>query len=246
MDKSKRHTIHSEQITVINSTAGHRRMRMIMIPIVLLLLPLLSAGFTYYYFGNDERELKRTISDLEREIEGLTNELEQAEQLYANARVESEVDKYAIEDLRQEIVGWSDKHSQQDEKLQFYQSLMDPDPTSRGLYIESLEINATAEEDFYNFSILLAQRSSNHRRLTGSVSIELLSEKNSDGIQTISLRELTEGEDRLLFGFKFFQQLDGSVKLPKDFIPGQIKLVVQIKGSSPRRIEEYLDWVVQS
>ena len=219
---------------------------MFLVPAFILILPLLSAAFTYHYFGTEERELQRVIIDLESEIQGLTKDLADAKQMYANAQVESEVDKYAIEDLRKEIVGWSDRYSQQDEKLQFYQSLMDPDPSNRGVYIESVKIGKTAEKHFYTFSILLAQKSSNHRKVTGSVTVELLSDKNSDGIQSISLRELTDGEDRLSFGFKFFQELDGSVKIPDDFVPGQIKLVVRIKGSPSRKIEKYLDWIVQS
>lgn len=246
METIKKHKIHQERSFVVRRTESGRRARLLIIPFAILLLPLLASFATYYHFGSEERELARHIYDLEAELANVENQLNLAEQMRANAEVASEVDQYAIEELRRELVVWSNKFGQQEETIKFYQSLMDPNPTNSGVYLESVEIDPTDEENVFNYKILVAQKSSNHRRVNGSVQLDLISKKNSDGIQTISLKELTEDADDLTLGFKFFQQFDGNFRLPAGFEPGQLKLVVRIQGNSAAQFEELVDWAVRS
>ena len=234
----ERHSVHL--------TGMAMRARFILICAAIVLLPLLAGFATYYFFGAEERKFQRRISELDSEVAVLRSELAQVEQLKVNAEVASEVDKQAIEDLRKDLVSWSEKYSQQTEKVNFYQSLMDPSPSNSGVYIESAAILATDDERIFDYKILVAQRSSEHRRVSGSIQLELISIKNSDDVQNLSLNELTSEVDKLKLQFRFFQQLDGSLRLPDGFNPGQIKLVVEIMGDSGVRFEEYIDWTVRS
>ena len=241
----KKRSIHQEHVHVVRQTELARRVRLVLIPAVIVLLPLLAGLLTHHLFGKEERALAQHINTLDDEVAELRSDLDRAEQMRANAEVASEVDQQAIEDLRKELVSWSEKYGQQEEKVKFYQSLMDPNPTNSGVYLESIEITATKEEGLFDYKILLAQRASNHARITGSVQLELLSKKNSDGIQSISLNKLTGELDEFSLEFKFFQQFDGSLRVPVGFDPDQIKLVVKTTGNSSTQFEELVDWVVQ-
>lgn len=244
--ETKKSNIQQEHVRVVRETERARRVRQLLIPAIVVLLPLMAGLVTYYFFGSEERELLRHIAELDEEVAELRFGLGHAEQMRTNAEIASEVDQQAMEDLRKELVAWSEKYSQQAEKVKFYQSLMDPNPTNSGVYLESVEIVATNEEGLFDYKILLAQRSSNHRRVTGSVQLDLVSKKNSDGIQSISLIDLTDEQDELTFGFKFFHQFDGSLKVPVGFNPDQIRLVVKITGDSAAQFEEFVDWTVRS
>lgn len=246
LEPAKKHSIHQQQSFVVRQTAASRRLRLLGIVLVVVLLPSLSGLLTYYYFGSEERELSETIRLQQAELKGLSEQLDYAEQMRANADIASEVDQLAMEELRKELVFWGEQYGQLEEKIKFYQSLMDPNPTNSGIFVESVEIEPTKEDGRFNYRIVVAQRSSNHNRVNGSVDINLISEKNSDGIQSISLKELTGEQDQLTLGFKFFQQFDGSLNVPPGFSPEKLRVVVKIKGNSSAQLEEIIDWAVRS
>jgi hypothetical protein len=246
VETTKRHKIHEERLVVVSNTGTNRLVKRILIPLSFVILPAIASLTTYIYFGTEERALEQHINEQETELNDLLQKLDHTEQMRVNAQVDSEVDRQAIEGLRKELVTWANRYGQQEEKIQFYQSLMDPNTTNSGVYIESVEIEPTAEERLFNYRILLAQRSSDHSRVNGLVNVELISGENSDGIQTIPLKELTGEPNDLTLGFKFFQQFDGRFKLPEGFEPGQIKLVVTVNGNASARLEEVISWPVRS
>ena len=47
------------------------------------------------------------------------------------------------------------------------------------------------------------------------------------------------------FKFRYFQDVEGEINVPGDFIPEQIEVIAQSKGRKATRLEKRFDWKVQ-
>ena len=234
--------IHYEKAYVVRVSRTQRVLRVAGVLFLLLGLPLTSYLATSYYLGEKARQLTAQVDQQNVLMVELSRQIETLEQRAANAEMASEIDRNSMEQLRQEILQ-SEEHIQTlGQQISFYQSLMDPSPQQRGVYLESLDIKPANAQGEYQYNIIVAQRSSNHQRVSGHLNIQLIGGPEGELGQTISLAELTEDQDRLPLGFKFFQQLDGSIRLPEGFVPARVRVVVQIDGDSAPRVDETYEW----
>jgi len=234
--------IHYEKAYVVRLSRAQRILRVAGVLFLLLVLPATSYLATSYYLGKEARVLTRQVKQQNTLMTELRRQIGALEQRAANAEMASEIDRNSMEQLRQEILQ-SDKHIELlGQQIGFYQSLMDPSPQQRGVYLESFDIKPANSEGEYLYNIIIAQRSSNHQRVSGHLNLHLIGGREGEVGQIISLTELTEDQDRLPLGFKFFQQLDGSIRLPEGFVPARVRVVVQIDGNSTPRVDETYDW----
>lgn len=234
--------IHYEKAYVVRVSRTQRVLRIAGVLFLLLGLPMTSYLATSYYLGENTRQLTAQVEQQNALMFDLRRQIEALEQRAANAEMASEIDRNSMEQLRQEILQ-SEEHIQSlEQQVGFYQSLMDSNPQQRGVYLESLEIKPANADGEYQYNIIVAQRSSNHQRVSGHLNLQLIGDAEGELGQTISLAELTENQDSLPLGFRFFQQLDGSIRLPAGFVPVRVRVVVQIDGDSAPRVDETYEW----
>jgi len=234
--------IHYEKAYVVRVSRTQRILRAFGVLFLLVLLPAATFLTTNYYLGIESRKLAAQLDQQNLLLVELRRQIGEVEQKAANAEMASEIDRNSMEQLRQEILQSEEQIQLLDQQISFYQSLMDPSPQQRGVYLESLDIKPATSEGEYQYNIIVAQRSSNHQRVSGYVNLQLIGANEGELSQTISLAELTEGQDTLPLGFKFFQQLDGNIRLPEGFIPARVRVVVQINGDNVPRVDETYEW----
>ena len=234
--------IHYEKAYVVRVSRTQRVLRAVGVLFLLFVLPATTYLATNYYLGIESRKLAVQLDQQNLLLVELRRQIGQVEQKAANAEMASEIDRNSMEQLRQEILQSEEQIQMLGQQISFYQSLMDPSPQQRGVYLESLDIKPANAQGEYQYNIIVAQRSSNHQRVSGYVNLQLLGASEGEVSQTISLAELTEDQDTLPLGFKFFQQLDGNIRLPEGFIPSRVRVVVQINGDNAPRVYETYEW----
>ncbi len=234
--------IHFEKAYVVRVSRMQRILKVVGVLFLLFVLPAASFLATSYYLGQETRQLSAQVDQQNLLMAELRNQIGELEQKAANAEMASEIDRNSMEQLRQEIVKAQERNQSLNQQISFYQSLMDPNPQQRGVYLETLDIKPANAEGEYQYNIIVAQRSSNHQRVSGYLNLQVIGGGEGELGQTISLAELTEDQDRLPLGFKFFQQLDGSIRLPEGFVPSRVRVVVQINGDSAPRVDETYEW----
>lgn len=234
--------IHFEKAYVVRVNRAQRAWRVAGILGLLVFFPLAAYLGISWYLGQENRELNSQVDRQAELIAALRAEVLNLEQLAANADLASEVDKNSLEQMRLEMVQSQERIELLGEQIRFYQSLMDPNPEKGGVYIETVDIEPSDAEGAYKYNIVVAQRSSNHRRVQGNMDLQLISEGKGDARQIFSLGELTESVDSLSLGFKFFQQLDGDFKLPEGFIPTKVRVTVRLDGDASPRVDETYVW----
>ena len=238
----KPNKIHFEQAYVVRINKRRRKWLVFGILLLVISVPLLTHYGTLWYAVDENRQLADEVNRQINLIEDLQNQVADFEQSTANADLSLEVGRNLLEQMRKDMVASQAQIETLQEQISFYQSLMDPNPEKGGVYIETVDIEPTAFEREYRYNIIVAQKSSSHRRVKGSVNVEFIAELNTDDVQTLALSELTETGKALPLGFKFFQQFDGSVVLPQGFNPASVRVMVQLQGNSSPRLDETYEW----
>lgn len=234
--------IHYEKAYVVRVSRTQRVLKAVGVLFLLIVLPATTYLATNYYLGIETRKLSAQLEQQNLLLVDLRRQVGDVEQKAANAEMASEIDRNSMEQLRQEILQSEEQIQMLGQQISFYQSLMDPSPQQRGVYLESLDIKPATSQGEYQYNIIVAQRSSNHQRVSGYVNLQLIGAGEDEVSQIISLAELTEDQDTLPLGFKFFQQLDGNIRLPEGFIPARVRVVVQINGDNVPSVDETYEW----
>jgi hypothetical protein len=78
----------------------------------------------------------------------------------------------------------------------------------------------------------------NGKVVSGSVDLSV-----SGKLKQLSREEIVNSAAPVLaFEFKYFQRLEGRLRLPKDFVPHRVYVQVHPPGGRPSRVEKAFDW----
>ena len=240
----KPNAIHFEKTYVVRINKARRRWLIAGILSMVVAVPWATYYGTIFYAAKENLELTKTVDEQTGLIEVLQTQMTGFEQMHANADVSLEVNRNSLEQMRKEMVASQAEIEMLREQIQFYQSLMDPDPEKGGVYIETVDIEPApwGGEYRYRYNIVVAQRSSNHKRVKGEIKVEFIAEPDTEEVRTFALGELTQSGGPLPLDFKFFQQLDGGMTLPDGFNPTRIRVTVQLEGDRSPRLDETHEW----
>ncbi|MDX1599198.1 MAG: DUF6776 family protein, partial [Marinobacter sp.] len=80
--------------------------------------------------------------------------------------------------------------------------------------------------------------------ISGVVAVNVIGTRN-DEKEVIALRDLSEDIDDLgvQFRFRYFQDIEGLLKLPSDFEPVEVQVVARSEGKKSAQAERTFDWV---
>jgi len=140
-----------------------------------------------------------------------------------------------VEDLQEEIAGLN-------EEIRFYKGVMLPNVKEQGLRIERLDLKRTAEPSTYSFGLLLTQVVEKHDYVQGAVEISLIGQQD-DLERQLSLAEMSDGnQSSIRFRFRYFQNIEGKIKVPDGFLPRELVIVAKRKGRNAQELEKKFGW----
>lgn len=240
----KKHAIHFDNPTVVRLNPARRAFIFLVVVCLIFIGPVFSYYATTIFLGKENGQMNEQLSQQSILIEELSEQVNALKQINENTNLSTEVDRYSIENMRQEVIISQKQIEFLNEQILFYQSLMDPDPEKRGIYLEQAELNPLEEgvDGRYQYNLIIAQRSSDHQKIMGSVEVEFISDKNGETPQVLALSSLTEDRNPLPLGFKFFQTIDGDVTLPDGFSPSKYRVLVSLRGQSVPSLDETYVW----
>lgn len=191
----------------------HRWYRRIAFLLFILALPVGAHYGTEWYLGQDQRELAVQNEVLQLRLAEVRAEVLDLEQKNTNLLMAAELDDQAEQQLLNELVDWRERNETLQSEIQFYLSLMEPSSNERGVFIANAELIPTEEPSVYRYSVVIGQKSLNHPRVAGTMRLEVISE-NENQYTVLGLADMTDGGAELPLGFRFFQQIDGTLYLP--------------------------------
>lgn len=209
------------------------------------------AVYLSYYRGHSVGMTEQARA--EKEIESLNSQLGvsqervvELEQKVANFNMGAEVDRKANEEIRQEVIALKAEISKLEEDNTFYRGLMAPTKNKRGLTFGAIELSQTDKPGVINYKVVMQQLAVNHNLLKGTLEFKIVGRQ--DGIDNIyTLRQLSKqvSKDKITLRFKYFQTIEGELKLPAGFEPLAIELVANSTGKNAVTVEKRFGWLVE-
>lgn len=225
-----------------------RRREFELVAATLVAAVVLGVGFylgqhaAYSGMGMDPEEYRRLqqensdnamlISELERELE--------------LGRDRREIDREALELVRQDLARQGAEIADLEEALTFYRSVLAPETLPRGLSLRPVELVATTDPTRVEFRVVAQQQTRKHNTLTGKLEISIKGELNGAQV-SYNLSELSEEVDSasIALRFRYFQAIEGTLQLPPGFRP--LEMVLIARSTRPVKAEARLQspWQLQ-
>jgi len=180
---------------------------------------------------------------LSEQVEELRSANREMSQQLVNLERGRAVDEQALNQARRTIVELETRVATMQSELVFYKNIMAPSESTRGLQIDRVRVRAAGAGDVFEFMVVLVQRGDNKSYLSGSVEVSLVGRRNEQR-ETIALKELSgdiENTD-IKLRFKYFQEVEGTLTLPEDFEPLELRVVAKRDGSNSAQVERTFDW----
>lgn len=190
---------------------------------------------------------------LQQELEALRERRRESDRLIAQLSQEmvklrqgAMIDRDAARQVRETVIETNEEMAALREEIAFYRSLMTPTAAEQGLGIRSLELRAASEPGCYEYELVLQQRASKHRTLKGEFDVSVAGQINGADV-VLSLEQLTAGEaaQSSRFQFKYFQKLQGDLRLPEGFEPASIAVSARTWSRPVVKVERNFVWLVR-
>jgi uncharacterized protein YgiM (DUF1202 family) len=154
----------------------------------------------------------------------------------------NQIDNQVAVKLQTQIRALQDQVYSLKEELEFYQGIMSSTTGSKGLNVQGLRVESTAERQIYHFKLVLTNvaKSDKVAEVTMDMSIE---GKNEAGSKVLSLDQVIAGNQlNRKIKFKNFKRIEGSLSFPDGFKPLRVIVDIQQKGYKNSTIQKIFDW----
>ncbi|TVP55204.1 MAG: hypothetical protein EA349_09920 [Halomonadaceae bacterium] len=220
--------------------------RLRILGIFLLLIALFSAGF--YQLGAWQQTqglgvgLNKDLT-LSQQLQLLGQENEQLKQQLAVAERGQAIDQQALQEAQREISGLQEQLQSERNELALFRTIVAPEESETGLQIQRFQLTPTRIEDRWRFNLVLTQIGDNTRFQSGNVTVMLLGEQEGER-KSLPLETLSQDVDanEIRFRFRYFQRVQGVLKLPPGFTPLEIVVSANPEGARAEKVERVFDW----
>jgi hypothetical protein len=194
------------------------------------LASLLLTGSLVWLFSHQDSPLARNSSS-ERAAK---NQVEDLKQQVANLQRAAQVDDIATRSLRGTLAQREEEISGLRADLGFYSRLVGGDAQRQGLKLQEVKLKPIVGSRGWSLDLSLTQNAKRGDETTGSAVASVEGLRGSQVVQLdwAALGDATQ-KDGLPFRFMYFQQLQGTIVLPADFRPTQLRIRIQANGEEP-------------
>lgn len=215
----------------------------------MLVLVLLLIMAIWYSYESGRRAAGFNSSDAANEVEKLQIEIANrdaqiAETQRQNAMLErnSQFDGNASEQLNDSLQAAQAEVLELKKELSFYRSIVSPEQAKRSVTIHTILLNEITSGE-YSYKIMVAQRGRNTHIARGTMSVDIYGLEQ--GVEKkIGLYEISaKAKKDMRFGFKYFQNFEGILKIPTLFKPTSLRIKLQPSLKSIDPVDEKFGWV---
>lgn len=215
--------------------------------IVLVVLVAGAAGWGLYRYGHHRAGYDLTslqaesvrMHQLKEQLEKTNGTLREQNAVLKRA---SQVEREAHKQLDHTVAGLQDEILELKSELAFYRGIVDPKDGSRSLRIQSFDVAPNGAERSYRYKLVLTQVLKNVTVIQGSIGFDIEGLLNGK-MKTLDLKQVSlEKTQGLNFRFKYFQNFEGDIVLPKGFVPSRVTITVDPRGRRSSDIKKVFDW----
>ena len=205
----------------------------LLLAVILTLALLASAGFIYNYglnrAGFERQSAQQTEQTLQDEMRKLRDENQGFQESLARAQRTIQMDQAAYQDLDKSLKASAQEIVKLREELDFYRNIISPADKKSGLRIQNLYIEPAGGANQYRYKLVLIQALKHESVIQGRAILEI------SGMQVgedTLLRFPATNERPIMVNFKYFQDIEGKLELPRNFQPKRIKVYITTSGGT--------------
>ena len=211
--------------------------------IVLAVVALIWSAYLYGQRGAgfDRSEAMRVVADLQQQVEELQKLYAESQHQAAMIERNSRIDDDASKQLKQSLSEVQQEAMELKKELAFYKSVVTPEHEKRSLAIQTIQLKLEESGEF-RYKIMVSQRGRNDKLARGSIDIKV---EGTEGGQakSLSLNEVSDSTKNVTkFGFKYFQNFEGTLSLPTTFTPDTLRVVVTPSSDGIDKLDELYSW----
>lgn len=224
---------------VIGSDPGRARRR---VAVGLLALAAFAAGGVAAWWWSGAQPEEGTLpAGPDRALAAARDKIQRLEQRIAILERGGQVTELANRQLRVELADMEGEVARLTDEVGFYQRLVGAGGGERGLAVHALQLAATPSDRVFRFELTLSQNLEKADQVTGhlELTVEGVQADRTRVLGWTSLGVRMEGDGNQ-FGFKYFQQLNGSLELPPDFHPERIIVSLHPEGNTPQVAQSFV------
>jgi hypothetical protein len=139
------------------------------------------------------------------------------------------MDQAAYQDLDKSLKASAQEIVKLREELNFYRNIISPVDKKTGLRIQNLAIEPIGTSNQFRYKLVLIQALKHESTVHGRASFEI------SGIQVgedAVVRVPAANERPIPVNFKYFQDIEGKLELPRNFQPKRIKVIITTVGGA--------------
>jgi hypothetical protein len=206
---------------------------------------LIWAAFVYGQFmaGHDRMAASDRATDLEQQVDRLVSQNEELQRQNAKLSRDMGIDRDAGGQVEKELTKAQAQILDMKEELTFYRSIVQTNKTARAVNIKKMTVEADNQGQ-YRYKMVLVQDGRNDNPVRGTVEFYLEGSRGGEHVEmlewpTVSVAKVDKQQK---FGFKYFQNFEGAIKIPDKFVPSSIHVKVLSTTSGVANVEETYPW----
>jgi hypothetical protein len=217
-----------------------RRVLLALLAVVLLGVAAAAIYWAGYQSANGITARERSqLQELKSRASYLTIRNQELTDQAARLGRSGEIDREAARRVQKNLNEMEARLASLNEQVAFYRSIVSPGSDQAGVNLQHFEIQHAASGKGYSFKLALTQAMHHDARAKGHVSAEI--QRLQDGkSHTLDLSKLAQ--INMSFSFKYFQNFQGSFRLPSGFVPENIVISVRPSTRNLKGTEKTYAW----
>lgn len=233
----------NDRLIVVKHKPGIKRKRRLFFITGVMVMSAASFLLGNYQIRLQHEQVVRQLDRLSEDYARLQKSEASFRQEVLNLESGRNIDSLAQKEIQGTIREYETTIEQLKKDVSFYQSIMAPSENIKGLQVQNLELQKTADKKRFSYKIVLAQVADNKRYVSGVVAVNIVGMQ--DGAkQILPLRDVSKEQSSLgiKFKFKYFQDISGELTLPPGFTAESIQVVAQADGKKASKLERSYKW----
>jgi ABC-type Na+ efflux pump permease subunit len=214
--------------------------------LLVILLVIITLIWSAYLYGQrgagfDRSQAMKTVTELSQKLEDLQKQYAENQHQAAMIERTSQIDDDASKQLKKSLNDSQQQVMDLKKELAFYKSVVTPDQGKRSLAIQTIQLQRD-ETGVYRYKVMVSQRGRNDKLVRGSIDIKIEGTEGGKA-KVLRLSDVSESAKNVTkFGFKFFQNFEGTMNLPTTFTPENLRVVVTPSSYGVAKIDDLYSW----
>lgn len=240
----------SPQIVIQDETQTRRRRILIGVATALAL----AFAFGLYALGRaqgpgdwsnyqvDQQRLESDRKQLQAEIRKLKKKNRELNERIVMLKRSADINSSADADLRTALTQMQSQVAKAKKDLAFYRGIVSPKEAEAGVRVQQFTVGKTHDKHVYTFDLVLIQSARRDKQVHGKVDLRMDGLRNGEAISLNWKQLRLDPAAQIVFSFKYFQEITGTFRVPKNFDPTLVEIEVDSNAGSDDAVINRYDW----